>query len=109
MCESMYVCNIYPIIYTATQLHLLNCPMVFIFSCRSNEAGKLIRSEPIVDSSGKETFSVQAFKFNHNNAISVKCSVRYCPPGFKEECKVIFRMYLVAKGSSIFSGGSKEK
>ena len=60
-----------------------------------------------MDKDGKEIFQVHAFKFNEENTISVTCSVKYCPPDFKDQCQVITVMYLVEKGSSITSGGYK--
>ena len=60
-----------------------------------------------MDKDAKETFQVHAFKFNEENTISVTCSVKYCPPQFTSQCKVITFLYLVEKGPFIISGGSK--
>ena len=42
---------------------------------------------------------MSAFKFNDNNAISVTCSVKYCPIGSVDDCKVNVQMFVVAKGT----------
>ncbi|XP_041373607.1 uncharacterized protein LOC121386684 [Gigantopelta aegis] len=57
-------------------------------SCPSEVVGKLMGKDLTQVTNNQVVFKMHPFKFNHNNAISIECTVKVCSGGTSAECPI---------------------